>query len=148
MGMQQGYTKYGCFSCEWDSNDKANHYFCKEWPARLTYCTFLESKVFPMNHFEPSRCLPTTLHIKLGLMTIFVKVLERERNAFMYLKNKFRNLSDAKIKEGVFIAPEIRAVFQDKNFENKLLEGEKIAWLAFKSLCTNFLGNKNQQTMK
>ena len=60
----------------------------------------------------------------------------------MYLKNKFQNLSDEQIKEGVLIASQIRAVFQDENFENKLLEAEKIAWLAFKSLCTNFLGNK------
>ena len=40
----------------------------------------------------------------------------------MHLRNKFPNLSDAKIKEGVFIGPQIRAVMQDEDFQNKLLE--------------------------
>ena len=53
MGMQQGYTKYCCFSCESDSNDKVNHYFSQEWPARLPYCPFLESNCFPWTTLNP-----------------------------------------------------------------------------------------------
>jgi len=32
LGMQLEYTKYHCFLCEWDSQDKKNHYVNKLWP--------------------------------------------------------------------------------------------------------------------
>ena len=32
LGMQQGYTKYGCFLCEWDSRDRNSHFKRKIWP--------------------------------------------------------------------------------------------------------------------
>jgi len=32
LGMQLGYTKYCCFLCEWDSQDKKNRYVNKLWP--------------------------------------------------------------------------------------------------------------------
>ena len=79
------------------------------------------------------------LHIKLGLMKIFVKALDKEGVAFLHLRNKFTNLSEAKIKEGVFIGPQIKAVFRDGEFERKVSEGQKAAWLAFKSVCSGFL---------
>ena len=39
------------------------------------------------------------LHIKLGLMKNFVKGMEKTGRGFEYVRNKFLNLSDAKIKE-------------------------------------------------
>ncbi|GBM88978.1 hypothetical protein AVEN_196816-1 [Araneus ventricosus] len=78
-------------------------------------------------------------------MEIFVKVLDREGVAFLHLRNKFKHLSEAKVKEGMFIGPQIKAVFRDEEFEKKLSEAEKAAWLAFKSLCTHFLGNKKAE---
>jgi hypothetical protein len=44
---------------------------------------------------------------------------------FMYLKNKFRRISDAKIKQEVFVGPQIRALIQDVKFEDQLSEVEK-----------------------
>ena len=38
---------------------------------------------------------------------------------FMYLKNKFPRISDAKIKEGVFVGPQIRELIQDVKFEDQ-----------------------------
>jgi len=32
LRMQLGYTKYCCFLCEWDSQDKKNRYVNKLWP--------------------------------------------------------------------------------------------------------------------
>ena len=32
LRMQLGYIKYCCFLCEWDSQDKKNHYVNKLWP--------------------------------------------------------------------------------------------------------------------
>ncbi|GBN08441.1 hypothetical protein AVEN_189074-1 [Araneus ventricosus] len=78
-------------------------------------------------------------------MKIFVKALYREGVAFLHLRNKFKHLSEAKVKEGVFIGPLIKAVFRDEEFEKKLSEAEKAPWLAFKSVCTHFLGNKQAQ---
>jgi hypothetical protein len=34
VGIQQDYTKYHSFLCEWDSCDKKYHYICKDWPQR------------------------------------------------------------------------------------------------------------------
>ncbi|GBM32151.1 hypothetical protein AVEN_11932-1 [Araneus ventricosus] len=78
-------------------------------------------------------------------MEIFVKALDREGVAFLHLRNKFKHLSDAKVKEGMFIGPQIKAVFRDEEFEKKKLpEAKKAAWLA-KSVCTHFLGNKKAE---
>jgi hypothetical protein len=57
-----------------------------------------------------------TLHIKLGLMMIFVKALDTEGQAFTYLRNKFPNSSEAKVKDVIFIGPLIRDVMQDRTF--------------------------------
>ena len=34
LGQQQGFTKYCCFICEWDSRARSLHYSRKDWPAR------------------------------------------------------------------------------------------------------------------
>jgi len=47
------------------------------------------------------------LHIKLGLIKQFVKPLDQDKPAFLYLKKKFPKISDAKIKEGIFVGPKI-----------------------------------------
>ncbi|GBM75440.1 hypothetical protein AVEN_182312-1 [Araneus ventricosus] len=78
-------------------------------------------------------------------MEIFVKALDREEVAFLHLRNKFKHLSGAKVKKGMFIGPQIKAVFHDEEFEKKLSEAERAAWLAFKSVCTHFLGNKKAE---
>lgn len=33
---------------------------------------------------------------------------------FLHLRNKFKNLSEAKVKEGDFIGPQIKALFEKK----------------------------------
>ena len=81
------------------------------------------------------------LHIKLGLMKNFVKAVDKSGRAFQYLRAKFQRLSEAKLKEGIFIGPQIRNLLDDAVFERTLTPVEKNAWLAFKSVCVNFLGN-------
>ncbi|GBN01080.1 hypothetical protein AVEN_94202-1 [Araneus ventricosus] len=58
-------------------------------------------------------------------MEIFVKALDREGVAFLHLRNKFKYLSDAKVKEGTFIGPQIKAVFRDEEFEKKNCQKQK-----------------------
>lgn len=45
------------------------------------------------------------------------------------------------MKEGVFIGPQIRKVIADTHFQDLLNDIERNAWLAFKSVVANFLGN-------
>ena len=74
-------------------------------------------------------------------MKNFVKGMDKTSHGFQYVRNKFPNVSDAKIKEGIFIGPQIRELMQDKQFVEELNETERNAWLFFKRICKDFLGN-------
>lgn len=147
LGLQLGYTKFPCFLCEWDSRDKAHHYVKKIWPAR---------KILEPGHknvkyhslVESSRILLPPLHIKLGLMKNFVKAMDRNGTAFLYLRQKFLLLSDAKIREGVFTGPDIRSVLRDEVFERIITGDEQRAWHAFREVVTGFLGNRRADNYK
>jgi len=69
------------------------------------------------------------LHIKLGLMKNFVNGMDKTGRGFEYVRNKFPNVSDAIIKECIFIEPQIRELMQDKQFDEDLNETERNAWL-------------------
>jgi len=56
---------------------------------------------------EPSKILLPFMHFKLGLMKNFVKAMNQEEAAFTYLQEKFPRLSEAKVKEGICIGPQI-----------------------------------------
>ena len=76
-------------------------------------------------------------------MKNFVKQLGKSKsNGFAFLRNKFPNISEAKLKEGIFVGPQIREVLKDPKFEKELTAIELRAWKAFKWLCANFLEKK------
>ncbi|UYV79031.1 hypothetical protein LAZ67_17000790 [Cordylochernes scorpioides] len=81
------------------------------------------------------------LHIKLGLMKNFVKAMDRNASGFAYLKQQFSSISEAMIKEGIFVGPQIRELQQDGNFQNSLNEVETAAWNSFRKVCKIFLGS-------
>jgi hypothetical protein len=60
--------------------------------------------------------------------------------AFMYLKNKFLTICDAKIKEGVFIVPQIREIMLDIKFEDQLSEVEKTSMEIIPKCHCQFVG--------
>jgi len=74
--------------------------------------------------------------------------MNRDGQAFKYLKEKFPRLSEAKIKEGVFIGPQIRKLLKDEHFDQILRGFEKNAWKSFKLVVENFLGNKKADNYK
>ncbi|UYV60886.1 PGM3 [Cordylochernes scorpioides] len=76
-----------------------------------------------------------------GHGTNFVKAMDRNASGFAYLKQKFSSISEAKIKEGIFVGPQIRELQQDGNFQNSLNEVEAAAWNSFRNVCKNFLGS-------
>jgi hypothetical protein len=55
---------------------------------------------------ENQPLLPS-MHLKPGQMKNFVKAMNKEEAAFTYLLEIFRRLSGAKLKEGIFIGPQI-----------------------------------------
>ena len=64
-----------------------------------------EKNVFPPLVLPEKIYLPP-LHIKLVLMKNFVKGMDKTGRGFEYVKNKFPNVSDAKIEEDIFIGPQ------------------------------------------
>lgn len=141
LGQQSGFTKYSCYLCLWDSRDRQKHYKVKEWSVRTTL-TPGSNNIIRDSLVDPSKILIPPLHIKLGLMKQFVKALDKNGKCFQYLQTKFPKLSEAKIKEGVFDGPQIRKMFRDSHFIDHMNELEKAAWLSFRSVVQNFLGNR------
>ena len=70
-------------------------------------------------------------------MNNFVKGMDKTGPGVEYVRNRFPNVSDAKIKEGIFIGPQIRELMQGED----LSETERNAWLSFKRICKNFFGH-------
>ena len=61
--------------------------------------------------------------------------------ACTYLWEKFPRLSEAKLKEYIFIGPQIWDLIKDEYFD-KLLQGDKkAAWDSFQFVVKVFLGN-------
>lgn len=90
---------------------------------------------------DPKKILLSPLHIKLGLMKQFIKALDKEGECFQYLKEQVSKLSDAKIKKDIFDGPQIRKMLKDDDFITIMTDNEKAAWVSFKEVVQNFLGN-------
>jgi hypothetical protein len=58
-------------------------------------------------------------------MKYFVKGMDKTGSGFEYVRNKFSNVSDAKIKEGIFIGHQIRELIQDRQLDEGLNETER-----------------------
>jgi hypothetical protein len=82
---------------------------------------------------KPSKVLPPSLHIKLGLIKNFVKALDVKDPAFTYLCGKFPMLTFEKVQARVFIGPQIRQIFQDQQFK-ELSDKERAAWQSFENV--------------
>ena len=140
IGLQLGYTKHGCFSCEWDSRAKTLHCLKRDWPQMKSLKVGEKNVQHPALAVWHTILLPP-LHMKLGLMKNFVKTMDRTGSVFKYLAEIFPRLREAKIKEGVFVCPQIRTLFRDDMFNNLHQSVDKNNWDAFRLVSTNFLGN-------
>ena len=128
LGMQLGYTKYCSFLCEWDSRYKKNHYVNKLWSKRTSPTPGEKNVTNPPLVLLEKIYLPH-MHIKLGLMKNFVKSMDKTGRGFEYLRSKFPNVNVAKIKESIFIGPQVRELMQDEQFDEDLNETERICLL-------------------
>ena len=133
LRMQSGYTKFCCFLCEWEGRAKDKHYKTKDWPMRGN--SFPGEKcVRNQTLFDKDTIFLQTLHINLVLRESFVKVMNKRGKGFEYLKDNFPKLSDAKLKEDIFIEPQIREIINGHLSEHLLTETEKPTWLSFKEV--------------
>lgn len=139
-GLQGGYTKYCCFLCLWDSRARVEHYIKKDWPKRENI-TVGRNNVKYVALVKMENIILPPLHIKLGLVKNFIKTLDKEGQAFAYLKTIFPNLTLGKIKEGVFDGPQIRKLLRNEEFETLLSSDENAAWNSFRLIVSDFLGN-------
>jgi hypothetical protein len=64
------------------------------------------------------------------------------------LTDKLPKLSDATLKEDIFIGHQIRGIIDDDLFVNLLKQTEQSAWLRFKAVCLNFIGNVKAENYK
>ena len=120
MGMQGGFTKHCCFLCLWDSRATAEHYVRRDWPARGS-CIPGIANIQSAPLVESKDVLMPPLHIKLRLMKNFVKALGKSNSSgFAFLRKKFPKISEAKLKEGIFVGQQIQEVLKDPNFEKTL----------------------------
>ena len=140
-GYASGLHKYCRFLCLWDGRAVSQHYKQKDWGSRSTFVpdkhTRKENPLVDMN-----KVLLPHLHIQLGLMKNFVKALQKNGAAFQHLSTVFPGLSAARLKQGIFVGPQMLEVLKDTDFEELLNLKEQRAWEAFKSVCSGFLGNK------
>ncbi|KAF2360564.1 hypothetical protein FHG87_008680 [Trinorchestia longiramus] len=132
--------KYCCVLCQWDSRAVSRHYKQKDRKSRSTFVSgehsIQENPLVDMNKFF----LPP-LHIKLSLLKNFVKAMDKNGAVFQYLCTLFPALGFAKLKEGIFVGPQIVEVLKNKDFKEFLTRKELRTWEAFKSVYHGFLGN-------
>jgi len=109
------YTKFCCFLCEWNNWDRKFNYNQKDWPKGEQLIPGQKS-VENTQLINPKKVHLPPLHFTLGLIKYFVKAMDH----FMYLKNKFPRINNPRIKEGVFVGPQIRAFIEGVKFEDQL----------------------------
>jgi len=73
--------------------------------------------------------------------------MDQNITGFMFLKNTFPKVSDAKIKEGEFVGPNIRELIGDAKSEDQLSAVEITAWTSLKTVTNNFWENICKKTI-
>ena len=81
------------------------------------------------------------LHIKLGLIKQFVKALNKEDACFKYIREKFSYMNAEKVKESMFVGPQVRKLIKDAQFLSTTTDAKKKSWLSFTEVVSKFLGN-------
>ena len=135
LGLQGGYIKHSCFLCLWNSRADKQHYLVKNWPARKDH-TPGSHNVLNLSLIERIKILLPTLHIKLGLVKQFIKVLKPTSRAFRHIRQMFPSISEAKVKGGVFVGLQIRRMLASEELEEQISDLVRNAWQAY-----GFLGN-------
>lgn len=57
--------------------------------------------------------------------------MDKQRENFAYLRQKFSKICEAKIKEEIFAGPQIKQLVQDQDLSINLNSTDRRAWKAF-----------------
>ena len=147
MGLQQGFIKFPCYLCLWDSRNTNFHYNKRNWPPRSSY----DIETHNVKHtllVEPKKVLLPPLHIKLDLIKQFVKKLNPESDAFKHIQELFLKLSEAKVKAGIFVGPQVKRLMKSDSFSEKLSAVERRAWKSFVSVVEGFFRNHKEDNFR
>ena len=74
------------------------------------------------------------LHVKLDLMEQFVQAQDQESKVFKCLQTYFPKLSEAKVKAGVFVVPQIKRIQQYAEFPKVLVKTKNAVLCIFVSV--------------
>ena len=143
IGMQGRFTKYPSHLCLWDSRDTKAHYQKQVWPKREEFVVG-EKNVKNIPLINPKKLLLPPLHIKRDLIKQFVKALDKDGAAFKYLQNLFPKLSEAKVKGGKFIGPQVKLILKSDEFLETLSDVEKDPWMCFAAVVQGFFGSNKE----
>lgn len=167
MGLQLGRTKNACFICTWISTAKIDHYHAT-WEKRSTFITG-EMNIRFNSLVPPEKILLPTLHIKLGLVSAFIRKMNKQDDAFKYLGVLFPRLSLAKREAGISYVvdrynqflnkriskhlgslngPDIRKLVASDKFIGLLSPFEREAFNNMKAVFNNFLGNHRAENYR
>lgn len=91
---------------------------------------------------DSNKVLLPPLHIKLGLVKQIVKALDFGE-AFQEIRVMLPKLSEAKIKGGIFVGPQVNAMLKSEKLERAMTKVEKEAWCAFRDV-VSWIPRKSQ----
>ena len=69
-----------------------------------------------------------------------MKSLKQPSRAFRYIRQMFPSISEAKVKEGIFVGPQIIRMLASEELEVQMSDLERNAWQAFRMIEEGFLG--------
>lgn len=101
-GLKEGHSKYPCHMCLFDSRAVALHFNKKDWQERKRNAVGKFS-VEAMPLIPADRILLPSLHVKLGVMRVFIVAALRENPQLMrHLKDIFKtSKTEDKLSNGV-----------------------------------------------
>ncbi|KAJ8684337.1 hypothetical protein QAD02_020129 [Eretmocerus hayati] len=85
------------------------------------------------------------LHINLGIVKNSIKAIKMTGAGVLFLREKFPRLSEAKLKEGVLVGPDIRKLMLDSSFDAVLNGIELKTWKSVKNVINNYPGNRKSE---
>jgi len=141
LGQQGGYVKYPCFLCLWDSRAPDQHWQRKDWPVREKLAVG-ENNVKNESLVDRDRILLPPLHIQLGVMKQFEKMLDKNGDCFRYIHNRCLATSYEKVKARIFDGSQIRKLMKDLAFVSHMTVVESAAWCSYVFVVKEFLGKK------
>lgn len=83
---------------------------------------------------DPQHILLPPLH----LIKQYVKALDKTENCFQYLCRQFPNILAEKLKERIFVGPDIRKLLCDDHFESTMAGNRTASLVKFQKGCVEF----------